>query len=43
MVNMLPGKQGSMVFSSMMKLNEKRPMLGNYVAGSITSGRSRTC
>jgi len=31
-VAMLPGKQGQMVFSSMMKLNAKRPTLGDYRA-----------
>ena len=29
----LPGKQGSMVFSHMMKLNAKRPVIGDYRAG----------
>ena len=31
-VGMLPGKQGSMVFGSMMKLNAKRPTIGDYRA-----------
>lgn len=31
-VGMLPGKQGEMVFRSMMKLNAKRPTLGDYRA-----------
>jgi hypothetical protein len=31
-VAMLPGKQGQMVFTSMMKLNAKRPTLGDYRA-----------
>lgn len=33
MVNMLPSKQGKMLFQSMLKLNKQRPVLGNYVAG----------
>lgn len=31
-VGMLPGKQGSMVFKSMMTMNAKRPTLGDYRA-----------
>jgi hypothetical protein len=31
-VNLLPGKQGSMVFNSMMKLNAKRPTIGDFRA-----------
>jgi hypothetical protein len=31
-VNLLPGKQGSMVFSTMMKMNAKRPTLGDHRA-----------
>lgn len=31
-VTMLPGKQGSMVFSSMMKMNARRPVIGDYKA-----------
>jgi len=31
-VGMLPGKQGSMIFSSMMKLNKQRPTLGDFRA-----------
>jgi hypothetical protein len=31
-VSMMPGKQGSMVFRSMMKMNAKRPTLGDYRA-----------
>jgi hypothetical protein len=31
-VGMLPGKQGSMVFKSMMVLNRKRPTIGDYKA-----------
>lgn len=32
-VGMLPGKQGSMVFRTMMKMNAKRPTLGDHRAG----------
>ena len=32
MVGLMPGKQGSMVFSSMMKMNAKRPTIGDYRA-----------
>lgn len=31
-VGLMPGKQGSMVFNSMMKLNAKRPVIGDYRA-----------
>lgn len=31
-VNLLPGKQGSMVFGAMMKLNRNRPTIGDYRA-----------
>lgn len=31
-VSLLPGKQGSMVFSSMLKLNKQRPTIGDYRA-----------
>lgn len=31
-VGLMPGKQGSMVFNAMMKLNVKRPTLGDYRA-----------
>lgn len=31
-IGMLPGKQGRMVFNSMLKLNAKRPTLGDYRA-----------
>lgn len=31
-VGLLPGKQGSMVFSSMLKMNARRPTLGDYKA-----------
>lgn len=31
-VGMMPGKQGSMVFNSLMKMNAKRPTLGDYRA-----------
>ena len=31
-VNLLPGKQGHMVFGSMMKLNRNRPTIGDYRA-----------
>lgn len=31
-VGLMPGKQGSMVFNAMMKLNAKRPILGDYRA-----------
>lgn len=31
-VGLMPGKQGSMLFSSMMKLNVKRPTIGDYRA-----------
>jgi hypothetical protein len=39
-VNLLPGKQGSMVFGSMMKLNARRPTIGDYRA-SITHARQK--
>lgn len=39
-VGMMPGKQGSMVFSSMMKLNTKRPTIGDYRA-RIDHGRQK--
>ena len=39
-VDMLPGKQGSMVFSSMMKLNAKRPTIGDFRA-SVTHERNQ--
>lgn len=32
-VGLMPGKQGSMVFSSMMRMNAKRPTIGDYRAG----------
>lgn len=32
MVGLMPGKQGSMVFASMMKMNAKRPTIGDYRA-----------
>lgn len=31
-VNMLPGKQGSMLFGAMMKMNARRPTIGDYRA-----------
>jgi hypothetical protein len=31
-VNLLPGKQGNMVFGAMMKLNRNRPTIGDYRA-----------
>jgi hypothetical protein len=37
-LNRLPGKQGSMVFGHMMKLNAKRPTLGDFRA-SVTHAR----
>ena len=32
-IDLLPGKQGEMVFSSMMQLNKQRPVIGDYKAG----------
>lgn len=39
-VALLPGKQGSMVFKSMMRMNAKRPTIGDYRA-SITHARQK--
>jgi len=39
-VGMMPGKQGSMVFNSMMKLNTRRPTIGDYRA-RIDHGRQK--
>lgn len=39
-VGLLPGKQGSMVFSTMAKMNAKRPVIGDYRA-SINHARQQ--